>query len=197
VAGSELGNLLNEREHVVYADAYVSAIVDRFQWPNNRGHVVIFPNEHYENIYDLPLHLATRIHDLARGIALAMKLAYGCDGISTRQHNEPGGGQEVWHYHLHIVPRYVGDNHNGSKEVQAPADERAAQAAQLRAALIRRSRKEGFPRVPPCRLQALPCEQFWYQLSTRLLPSALDSAGADPAHLRNRGNIPRFGNGAG
>jgi len=35
---------------------------------------------------------------------------YACDGVSTRQHNEPDGGQDVWHYHLHVFPRYTGDD---------------------------------------------------------------------------------------
>ncbi len=38
-----------------------------------------------------------------------MKAAYGCDGVSTRQHNEPAGNQDVWHFHLHVFPRYVDD----------------------------------------------------------------------------------------
>ena len=38
-----------------------------------------------------------------------MKTAYGCEGISTRQHNEPAGMQEVWHFHLHVFPRYLDD----------------------------------------------------------------------------------------
>jgi histidine triad (HIT) family protein len=38
-----------------------------------------------------------------------MKQVYDCDGVSTRQHNEPAGNQDVWHYHLHVTPRYHGD----------------------------------------------------------------------------------------
>jgi diadenosine tetraphosphate (Ap4A) HIT family hydrolase len=47
------------------------------------------------------------IYDLVRRIA--MRHTYGCDGISTRQHNEPAGYQDVWHFHLHVFPRYHGD----------------------------------------------------------------------------------------
>jgi len=45
---------------------------------------------------------------MVRKIAIAMKQAYRCDGISTRQHNETHGNQEVWHFHLHVYPRYQG-----------------------------------------------------------------------------------------
>jgi histidine triad (HIT) family protein len=82
-----------------------------------------------------PGSLAAEIHETARRIALAMKSAYGCEGISTRQHNEPGGGQDVWHYHLHVFPRYAGDDLYGSAFRETTPAERAAYAEQLRAAL--------------------------------------------------------------
>jgi histidine triad (HIT) family protein len=106
-------------------------------WPNNRGHVLVIPNEHYENIYDLPLDFAANIHAVARAVALAMKAAYGCDGVSTRQHNEPAGNQDVWHYHVHVFPRYMRDELylNTYHRERLTAEERAAYAARLRAAL--------------------------------------------------------------
>ena len=71
---------------------------------------LIIPNQHFENIYDLPASLAGEIHRVARDIALALKATYACDGVSTRQHNELAGNQHVWHYHLHVFPRYGNDN---------------------------------------------------------------------------------------
>lgn len=78
-------------------------------WPRNAGHIVVIPKQHFENIFDLPSALAGGILDAARRIALAFKATHGCDGISTRQHNEPAGNQDVWHYHRHVFPRYTGD----------------------------------------------------------------------------------------
>ena len=131
-----------ENEHVyttatdiVWQDEVTSAFIGSHQWPNNRGHVIIIPNRHYENIYDLPLDLATAIHERARAIAVAMKAAYGCDGISTRQHNEPAGNQDVWHYHLHVFPRYHGDRLYASERARMAPDERAACARRLMARL--------------------------------------------------------------
>lgn len=89
---------------VVHQDAHSLALIACDQWPGTPGHVLVIPSRHYENLYDLPLEEATRIHSVARRVALAMKRAYGCPGISTRQHNEPVGNQEVWHYHLHVFP---------------------------------------------------------------------------------------------
>ncbi len=39
-----------------------------------------------------------------------MRAAWGCDGVSTRQHNEPAGNQHMWHYHMHVTPRFRGDD---------------------------------------------------------------------------------------
>ena len=101
--------------------------------PNNPGHVLVIPNAHYENIYDLPVALGADIHACAKEIAFAMKAVYHCDGVSLRQHNEPAGGQDVWHYHLHVFPRYVGDNFSRSGFVVTPEQTRAEYAARLRA----------------------------------------------------------------
>lgn len=97
-------------EDVVLHNELVTAFISSCWWPNNPGHVVIVPNEHFENLYELPAVYGAAIHETSRVIALALKAVYGCDGISTRQHNEPGGGQDVWHYHLQAFPRYVGDD---------------------------------------------------------------------------------------
>ncbi|MFD1736341.1 HIT family protein [Bacillus salitolerans] len=100
----------SKQNDIIYKDEYVTALIATLWWPNNKAHVIIIPNRHFENIFDLPIEYATRIHDLSRKIAYALKECYNCDGISTRQHNEPGGSQDVWHYHLHVYPRYVEDN---------------------------------------------------------------------------------------
>jgi histidine triad (HIT) family protein len=47
---------------------------------------------------------------VGKRIALALRTTYGCNGTSFRQRNEPAGGQEVWHYHLHVFARYLGDD---------------------------------------------------------------------------------------
>ena len=122
---------------VVHQDDRVTALVSLHQFPNNHANVIIVPNEHFENIFDLPVGYAEDVQRIARQIALAMKAAYGCDGVTLRQHNEPAGGQDVWHYHVHVTPRYHGDNFYLSRgEVMAPG-ERAGHARRLREALGR------------------------------------------------------------
>jgi histidine triad (HIT) family protein len=134
----------NEFVESIYTDIIcqndaATAFIGSRQWPNNPGNVIITPNRHHENIYDLPLHLAAEIHDVARAIALTMKRVYQCDGVSTRQHNEPAGNQDVWHYHVHVTPRFHGDQLYQTLEIAGvlmPPGERAWHARRLKADLL-------------------------------------------------------------
>ena len=120
-----------EQSDIVYQNEKVTAFMATRRFPNNQGHVLVIPNQHFENIYDLPLEIATEIHAFARMIALAMKATYQCDGIQIRQHNEPAGGQHVFHYHLHVIPRYQDDNFDFRQKESFPSEERAKFAQML------------------------------------------------------------------
>jgi histidine triad (HIT) family protein len=127
---------------IVYHDNAVTAFIGSGQWKNNHGNTIIVPNEHFENIYDLPVHYAQDIHRAAKLLALTMKAVYACDGVSTRQHNEPSGSQDVWHYHLHITPRYMNDNYYETQREPMSADKRAIHAAKIRNYLETKNRQE-------------------------------------------------------
>ncbi|MBN1878214.1 MAG: methyltransferase domain-containing protein [Anaerolineae bacterium] len=118
---------------LVYQNDRVTAFIALRKWPNNIGHVLIIPNEHFENIYDLPIGVSTEIQKTAQAIALTMKEVYSCDGIMILQRNEPAGDQRAWHYHLHVIPRYENDNWPFSQRLPFPADERAEYAQRLKA----------------------------------------------------------------
>ena len=98
------------KEDIVYKNYLVTAFISPKWWVNNLGHVIIISNKHFENIYDLPSEYGHAIFDISKGIAIAFKKVYRCDGVSIRQHNEPAGNQDVWHYHLHVFPRFINDN---------------------------------------------------------------------------------------
>ena len=120
-----------QQADIVHQNEMAAAFIATRRFPRNPGHVLVIPNQHFENIYDLPLTIATQIHALAREVALAMKVAYGCDGILIRQHNEPAGGQHVFHYHMHVIPRYTADDFDFSQKLPFPALERAKYAKML------------------------------------------------------------------
>lgn len=135
-----------ENEHVqtkqadiVYKDDFVTAFISAGWWVNNKGHVIIIPNAHVENLYDLPSELSCRIHDAEKEIALALKSVYKCDGVSSRQHNEPCGNQDVWHYHLHVFPRYKDDDLYKSDRVDTKLEDRAEYTRKLRDYFIQKN----------------------------------------------------------
>lgn len=113
-----------DQNDIVYRGDRVTAFVSLDWKVNNPGHVLVIPNDHVENIYDLASTLAADIHAVSQKIALAFKKVYGCMGISIRQHNEPAGGQDVWHYHAHVFPRYNGDNFDQSGWHRTTPEER-------------------------------------------------------------------------
>lgn len=125
-------------QDVIYKDDLVTAFINSFWMKNNPGHVIVVPNDHFENIYDLPNDLGAHIHKISRKIAIAMKEAYGCDGITTLQNNEPAGGQHAFHYHFHIFPRYEGDSLHANMEDKQFADpaKRKEYADKLRTKLL-------------------------------------------------------------
>lgn len=125
--------LISAQDDIFYRDEHLTAMISLHTWAVNSGNALIFPNQHYENLYDLPDEIGARVFALSRRVALAMKAAYGCEGVSTRQHNEPAGNQDVWHYHLHVFPRYPGDNLYTAQRVLVPPEERGRYAAMLRA----------------------------------------------------------------
>ncbi len=135
ITGVDNENVMSVQTDIVSQDATATTFISARQWPNNPGHVIIVPNQHFENLYDLPDSVATIIHQTAKAIALAMKQAYGCGGISTRQHNEPAGNQDVWHYHLHVFPRYLNDGLYVSRPEYMKAHERQIYAQRLKAVL--------------------------------------------------------------
>jgi len=124
----------SKQADIFYQDQWVTGFIASSWWPNNPGHVIVIPNEHIENLYDMPDDVLAKVNSLSRDVAIALKKTYGCEGVSTRQHNEPVGQQEVWHFHLHVFPRYENDQLylcSGKKKLSDP-QERAVYAEKLR-----------------------------------------------------------------
>jgi histidine triad (HIT) family protein len=136
--GSDSDKTLIKTTDFVYRDELVSAFINTFFMGKNAGHVIVVPNDHFENIYTLPASQGHRIFDVAQKVALAMKAAYQCDGVTTRSNNEPAGDQHAFHFHFHVFPRYTDDGYNSvlpSDKRLAKPNERAAYAEKIRTPL--------------------------------------------------------------
>lgn len=77
--------------------------------PASKGHALILPKEHYANIYEIPEELAVKAMKLAKRMAGVMTEALGCDGFNLVQNNGEAAGQTVFHFHVHLIPRYADD----------------------------------------------------------------------------------------
>lgn len=138
VQGVENEHTLLMQADRVLRDDVVSAFINSFWVGRNEGHVIVVPNNHYEHLYELPDDVAMHIMVVAKRVALALKAAYGCDGITVRQNNEPASEQHAFHYHLHLFPRYDRDDFNQRAIERArlsDPQERLKYAEKLRAAL--------------------------------------------------------------
>ena len=128
------GDAIRSLDDIVLRTERVTAFVSPRWWPNNKGHVLVVPNAHSENLYELPREDGYALYDAVQEVAVAIRATYGCDGVSTRQHNEPAGNQDVWHLHMHVFPRYEGDllYQTLAQPGFVPAAERAPYAQRLR-----------------------------------------------------------------
>jgi histidine triad (HIT) family protein len=125
----------NVEEDIVYRNEHTTAFIAPKWWANNKGHVLVLPNKHYENIYTVPDDALAEVYKTVKKVATAIRSTYGCQGTSTRQHNEPAGDQDVWHLHVHVYPRYTNDMlyHNHDQAAFVDAELRLPYAQKLRA----------------------------------------------------------------
>ena len=102
----------------------------------NPGHVLVAVKPHVDNIYGLDDTLAAAVFRTAARVARALKKAYAPEGMTLYQANGAAAGQTVFHFHLHLVPRYAEDGMRLTWPVKNPPREQLeANAAKLRAAL--------------------------------------------------------------
>lgn len=105
----------------IYEDGDFRVILDIS--PATKGHALILPKEHYADIYELDEELAAKAIKLAKKLALKMKERLGCEGFNIVQNNGELAGQTVFHFHMHLIPRYKDDNQRIGWNPTSPADE--------------------------------------------------------------------------
>jgi histidine triad (HIT) family protein len=106
-------------------------------FPITAGHALVMPRKHIRNLYELPEELTGPILSTAARVARAAKRAFAADGVTLRQNNEAASDQHLFHFHLHVIPRFCGDLERFNSPPQ-PADlaEQEAMAARLRSAML-------------------------------------------------------------
>lgn len=77
--------------------------------PASKGHIILFPKEHTENIFTLSEKQSEEVFPIVKKIADALKRTVCCEGINILQNNGEVAGQTVFHFHIHLIPRYEKD----------------------------------------------------------------------------------------
>ncbi len=105
----------------IYEDEDFRVILDLE--PAAKGHSLILPKNHYRNLLELPDETAANAIVLAKKLAIQMKDKLKCDGLNVVQNNEEVAGQTVFHFHMHLIPRYKDDNQKIDWEKSKPSQE--------------------------------------------------------------------------
>ena len=91
---------------IIYEDEAVMVFLDIR--PLNMGHTLVIPKAHYVDIFDIPEKELSQMHKAAKLVSSAIKKATAADGISIIQQNGKAAGQDIFHIHVHVVPRFEG-----------------------------------------------------------------------------------------
>ncbi len=92
--------------HKVYEDDDTFVMMDIM--PRGDGHCLVLPKAPARNVLDVSAESLAAVHRTVQKVAQAMPRAYGADGITIQQFNEPARGQVVFHLHVHVIPRFAG-----------------------------------------------------------------------------------------
>ena len=112
----------------IYEDEDFRVVLDVA--PATKGHALILPKDHYRNLLDLPEDKAEGVIRIAKKMAVLMKDKLGCDGVNIVQNNEEAAGQTVFHFHMHVIPRYQQDNQKIGWNPTSPTGEELDQLAE-------------------------------------------------------------------
>lgn len=110
----------------IYEDDKFRVILDL--GPATKGHALILPKDHYANLYELPEETAGEVFQLAKKMAIQMTDKLGCDGFNIVQNNGEVAGQTVFHFHMHLIPRYKDD---GQKIGWVPGEPTSEELAEI------------------------------------------------------------------
>ena len=99
--------------------------------PATKGHALILPKNHYANLYELPEEDAAQAIKLAKKMMIKMTNKLNCDGFNIVQNNGEVAGQTVFHFHMHLIPRYKNDGEILKYIAGEPSQEELAQIKKI------------------------------------------------------------------
>ena len=121
VAGDQAAHVVDEDEHTI-------AFLDILPW--TRGHALVVPRRHSRNLYEIDEDDLRAVTVAAKRLAGRMRERLECDGINLLNSSEPAANQEVFHFHVHVIPRWSGDGLRLPPRPEPPGQEELAEVAQ-------------------------------------------------------------------
>jgi len=103
-------------EVLAFRDRQTAVFPSLHQQPRNRGHMLVIPTRHVAQIYEIGDDLTGPLMTTLVRTAAAVKAVCCAEGVSIRQNNERHGGQDVFHAHFHVIPRFAGDAFTTGKD---------------------------------------------------------------------------------
>jgi histidine triad (HIT) family protein len=143
--GIEAPPVESRRGDIVYESPEVLGVICSRQIPGHEGHTLVISKRQFESIFDLPTHIGQEVFAATQLVSKALPEAFRCDGVTVLQNNGQASDQTVFHYHVHVIPRWKGDNflklyasHSETQKLM-PVDRRADLALRLGAEVKRQS----------------------------------------------------------
>ena len=113
----------------IYEDSLFRVILDSS--PATRGHALILPKNHYEDLFAVPEGEAAEAMKLARKMGAVQMERLGADGLNLVQNNGAAAGQTVCHFHIHLIPRYAADGQTIGWKPGSPTAEELTEVRDL------------------------------------------------------------------
>lgn len=113
----------------IYEDERFNVILDL--GPATKGHALIIPKDHADNLFELPDDTAAEAMKLAKKLGSKLVEKLGAQGLNLVQNNGEVAGQTVKHFHLHLIPRYDGDGQSILWKPTSPSSEELASVKEV------------------------------------------------------------------
>ncbi len=97
--------------NTIYEDEVCRVILDAS--PASKGHALVLPKEHFADLFAIDPETLAHVVQVAKKVAARMREVLGCQGVNLVQNNGEVAGQTVFHFHMHVIPRYEADDNTG------------------------------------------------------------------------------------
>lgn len=125
----------NSEAEIIYENEKFIAFLDIN--PVNYGHTLVLPKKHYDNFLTVPSDLLSELTRLTQYLAGVVKRSLNADGFNIISNNGTSGGQSVFHFHYHIIPRYENDFHFSPRTVEYKKDEMESYAEKIKEVVVK------------------------------------------------------------